>query len=936
MTKSVFIIVAVLIIVSFASASYPQPVGLWQFDDSGNLTLATIGQNLSSVGNHSAVAGIDAGDGAVLDPLSGYYACTHGILPASGYAYVNDWSLMLDVKIPAASMGSWVCFFQTHTANGNDGDCFISPSGTVGVGDTGYSSNTVTAETWYRLIISVSNSNFYRIYVDGILWLEGTPQSIDGRFSLDSQILFFADENGEDAAIHCSNVAMWGQALSGQEAFSLGGASATMASVSSAGLNLLANASAESGLANWTIVDGFDWQATNITGWHFPHTGQHYFTPGRTATAEISQTIDLTFIAEDIDNGYAIAVTEGYLGGYDTDRGRIIIEYRDTNDTLLSALDSGWITGPAAEDWAHVSLPDANGLAIPLGTRSASYRLLAERIDSPDCQVFFDDLVFEYSLAIPGGNRPSVSSISAPSTGVTGDDIEFVFSVDLADTEQIQSQVDWGDGVIQWSDVLSQTSDFTVQHAWTIPGEYGVRIRVRDANDRISEWSEPLNVTISGDAAGLFMSQPHLQNVTTDSMTISWETDRLVKPLVEWGPTTAYGNQISGLCLDAGFGVYICHVRIPGLDAQATYHYRAYNGSTMSADATFTTAPHDEIPFTFAVWGDSQQIVRRLSGDRTHPECSTAIFSDMASIADVAVSVGDVVDYNSYYWYETAFRPYVCDILGKQKPFFVAFGNHDEPETSLVHRAVQNSAMGSFSFNYGNAHFTCINYSQCNDGTLPSDGHISSLPLDWIEQDLSSDFAQNATWRFLFIHVPPFCERWFDGSSLMQTHLVPLMNQYNVQICFSGHTHEYERGLLDGTFYVITGVCSYLDIAESITEDWPFMTVGGAQDIAGLPDGGGLMHGWTEVQINGTELNLKMHGYNLDGTYFGVIDTVHFAQSDFTMDGTVNLADLVELSDVWLQSGESSSRDLADRRQKIINLNDLAEFAHYWQFQGSF
>ncbi len=936
MTKSVFTIVTVLIIVSFAAASYPQPVGLWQFDDSGNLTLATIGQNLSPVGSHSAAVGIDAGDGAVLDPQSSYYSCTHGISPAAGHSYVNDWSLMIDFKVPTASLGSWVCFYQTSTSNGNDGDCFISPSGTVGVADTGYSSNIIAAETWYRLIISVSNSNFYRIYINGLLWVEGTPQSIDGRFSLDPQILLFADENGEDADILCSNVAIWDTALSGQQAFSLGGASATMAAVSSAGLNLLANASAESGLANWTIVDGFDWQATHITGWHFPHTGDYYFTPGRASAAEMNQVIDLAFIADDIDDGYAIASIEGYLGGYDSDRGRIIVEYRDMNEVLLSTVDSGWIAGPASEDWAHVFLPDANGLVIPVSARSARYRLLAERLDGPDCQAFFDDLVFEYRLDIPGNNRPSVPSISAPSAGVSGDDIEFIFSVDSADTELIQYQVDWGDGMIQWSDAFPLTSDFTVQYDWIIPGEYHVRARVRDENDMISEWSSPLTITISGDAAGTFLSQPFLQNVTTDSMTISWETDRLVKPSVEWGLTTSYGNQISGLCLDAGFGAYICQVRISGLAAQTTYHYRAYNGSTMSSDATFTTAPNNDTPFTFAVWGDSQQVARRLSGDRTHPECSTAMFTDMASMADVAVSVGDVVDYNSYYWYETAFRPYVCDILGRQKPFFVAFGNHDEPESSLVHRTVQNSAMGSFSFNYGNAHFTCINYSQCNDGTLPSDGHISSLPLDWIEEDLSSDLAQHATWRFLFIHVPPFCERWFDGSSLMQTYLVPLMNQYNVQICFSGHTHEYQRGLLDGTFYVITGVCSYLDIIEPITEDWPFMTVGGAQDIPGVPDGGGLMHGWTEVQIDGTELDLKMHGYNLDGTYFGVIDRVHFAQSDFTMDGLVNLADLVELSDVWLQSGPSSSRDLADRQQKIINMKDLAEFAHYWHFQGSF
>jgi predicted phosphodiesterase len=308
----------------------------------------------------------------------------------------------------------------------------------------------------------------------------------------------------------------------------------------------------------------------------------------------------------------------------------------------------------------------------------------------------------------------------------------------------------------------------------------------------------------------------------------------------------------------------------------------------------------------------------------------------MATNADMAVSVGDIVQTSSYSYYTNAFRPYACNILGKQKPFFVAFGNHDEPSTSIVHKAVQNSGMSSFSFNYGNAHFTCINYSDCIKGTLPSDGHISSLPLAWIQQDLSSPDAQNATWRFLFIHVPVYCERWFDGSSIMQTYLVPLMNQYNVQVCFSGHTHEYERGMLNGTFYVITGCCSYLDVVESVTEDWPFMTVGGAQDIPGLPWGGGLMHSWTEIDIDGTELNLVQHGYNLNGTYYGVMDTIHFALSDFNMDKNINALDLAKLAEVWLDAGQYSKYDLVDRSGKTVNMKDFAEFADYWFFAGEF
>jgi predicted phosphodiesterase len=364
----------------------------------------------------------------------------------------------------------------------------------------------------------------------------------------------------------------------------------------------------------------------------------------------------------------------------------------------------------------------------------------------------------------------------------------------------------------------------------------------------------------------------------------------------------------------------------------------ARNGSTVSTDGTFKTAPNEDKPFTFGVWGDSQQVPQRLNNDPTdHPECATAIFTDMRDNVDMAVSVGDVVDDSSYGLFTSAFRPYVCNILGKQKPVAIAFGNHDNPGTSLIHKAFQNSGMHSFSFNYGNAHFTCIDYSDCVKGTMPLDNsEISSLPLNWVQQDLSSDDAQNATWRFLFIHVPPYCERWFDGSNLMQTYLVPLMNQYNVQMCFSGHTHEYERGMLNGTFYVISGCCSYLDINEHYLKDWPFMTVGGYQNIPGLPEGGGLIHGWTEVQIDGTELNLIQHAYELNGTPHADIDNIHFALSDFNTDKNVDTLDLSSLAENWLTEGQYSKYDLVDRSEKKIDMKDFAAFADYWFFNGQF
>lgn len=919
-----------VILSGLALATYPQPAGLWLFDDPTHLSQSTLGSDLVEVGTHTAVAGMGVGDGAVLDGIGSYYKCVHGLAANGGGTYVNQWTVLLDVRVPAASVGNWVSLFQTNTSNANDGDCFISPDRTIGISATGYTSNLVLSETWTRIVISASNSNFYRIYVNGVKWLEGTPQALDGRFGLEESILFFADESGEDYPIRCSTAAIWGQALNDIQVGSLGGPGdpiKTTLALDYVGMNLLSNPSGENDMADWAVVEGFDWQAADRTDWHFPRTGSHYFTSGKTALGQIVQVIDVSFLAAEIDSGTILGRAGGNLGGDGQDQGRIYIEYLNAAGDAFAMVDSGWIAGPDGKEWATIVVPDEMGLLIPAGTRSVRFGFLTQRVAGEDCDAFGDDFVWEYSLAAGGNAAPAEPSARASGTAAGLDEIiAFMFSSVDAEGDSVRYQMDWGDGTSTWSEDRDSGANYIISHQWKVSGSYFVRARARDIYGGLSAWSAPLEVAVSGYAAGVFKSQPYLQNVSRDAMTIAWETDRLVAPRVDWGLTTSYGSQAEGVCVDAGSGVYICKVRITGLAAQTQYHFRARNGSTLSADGVFRTAPLTDTPFSVAVWGDSQQ-------ETTNPAVSLAMFTDMAASVDLGVSVGDIVQNADYSYFANPFRKYVCDIFARQKPAFIAFGNHDEPETSFVHKAIQNTGTKSFSFNYGNAHFTCIDYSQLNDNTLPYDDSISSLPLGWLEQDLSSNAAQNATWRFVFVHVPPYCERWFDGSPILRTYLVPLMKQYGVQMCFSGHTHEYERGRLDGIYYIISGCTSYLDTVEPVVADWPHMTVGGAHNIG--PFIGGCVHGYAKLDIKGTGLTLTQHGYYTNGTYYGVVDSVRIVQADFTGDGAVDMDDFVVLAGAWQttpqDAGWNPACDLADRASGVIDLNDLAEFTRYWQ-----
>jgi predicted phosphodiesterase len=918
-----------IVILGAAFGAYPEPDGLWLFDDPEHLTRSVIGSDLEETGSHQTVSGMSAGDGAVEDGVGSYFTCIHGLSANGGGIYVNQWTLMLDIKVPTGSVGKWISLFQTNTSNSNDADCFVHQNRTIGISATGYTSTTIPSETWKRVVISVSNGSFYRIYVDGVKWLEGTVQAVDGRYGLESTLLLFADENGEDNPIHCTTAAIWGQALTDTQISSLGSASnpITIEILRYVGVNLLSNPSGEKDMADWTAAEGVDWQATDRTDWHWPKRGSYYFTPGRTAFGELAQTIRLDYLGSEIDNGRVVGKAEGFIGGGDDAQGRLLVDYLDIDNHLLTSDDSGWIAGPASSDWLSQVLPDADGFVLPAGTRAVRFRFMAQRLTGTDCDAFGDDFAWEFKLAGNGNGDPGIPSVMSSSVnGTVTDDIAFMIASIDPDGDSVAYQIDWGNESSEWSDVRASGANYILSHRWPAAGTYPVRVRSRDTSGGLSAWSAALVITITGQDAGVFKSQPYLQNVSPGAITIAWETDRIVSARVDWGLTSSYGNQASGLCINAGSGVYICKVRITGLEAQTPYHFRARNGSTLGGDAVFTTAPHEQTPFTFAVWGDSQR-------ETVNAAVSQAMFTDMAAGVDFGVGVGDVVENSSYTYFSNPFRKYLLNIFARQKPVFIAFGNHDEPETSLVHKAIQNSGMHTFSFNYGNSHFTCIDYSQLNDHTLPYDDSISSLPLGWLEQDLASDEAQNAAWRLMFVHVPPYCERWLDGSSILRTYLVPLMRQYGVQMCFSGHTHEYERGVLDGTWYVITGCGSYLDTGEAVVKDWPHMTVGGAHNIDSFI--GGCVNGYSIIDIQGTELTLKQHAYTSNGTYYGVIDTVHVLQADFTQDGSVDLDDFAVLARAWQATPEDADWrpvcDLAERENRVIDISDLAVFVQYWQ-----
>ena len=220
----VFTLAIVCSLVSAAQqATVPTRVGWWKFNNPADLLQAEtgFGIDLTLVGSHTSAPGPEAGNGSVRIGTGSHYKMQHQIPANGGGSKVNEYTLQFDFKIPAN--GVWHTFFQTDINNSNDGDFFINTSGNMGVAAVGYSAYQIIPNEWYRLIISVKNGDHFTYYLDGEMVLNGNIQAIDDRFSLENLLLVFADEDGEDSEIYCSELAIWDQALSSEQAAELGG-----------------------------------------------------------------------------------------------------------------------------------------------------------------------------------------------------------------------------------------------------------------------------------------------------------------------------------------------------------------------------------------------------------------------------------------------------------------------------------------------------------------------------------------------------------------------------------------------------------------------------------------------------------------------------------------------------------------------------------------
>jgi len=264
------------------------------------------------------------------------------------------------------------------------------------------------------------------------------------------------------------------------------------------------------------------------------------------------------------------------------------------------------------------------------------------------------------------------------------------------------------------------------------------------------------------------------------TMVVSWRTEDSGDFTLEYGFDTTYGFSVN----DATVGT-LHSFELTGLDTSTTYHYKVSSSSgEVGVDNTFSTAIYQYEPFTFVAYGDT----RTNDGDRA------AVVSRIINInPDIVFNTGDLVEDGAEdgqwkIWFSTN-----QDILD-HIPYFVSIGNHEEnaPLYFDIWHFPGNEQW--YSIDYGNTHFIC----------LSTETNLYGIQRDWLEADLI-DASQFSDWIFVFFHRPPYSSGDHGSYLPARNAWCSLFEDYGVDIVFNGHDHDYERSLVNGVYYIVTG-----------------------------------------------------------------------------------------------------------------------------------
>ncbi len=353
-----------------------------------------------------------------------------------------------------------------------------------------------------------------------------------------------------------------------------------------------------------------------------------------------------------------------------------------------------------------------------------------------------------------------------------------------------------------------------INPALLISGVNVIAVEIHQQSKTSSDISFNLQLKSNGSVINPIVTRgAYLQKLTPNSITIRWRTQIPCNSTVRFGTNLLYGNAVSDASL-----VTDHEITLTGLTPNTKYFYSIGTTSqTLQGDIknNFYTAPIETSISPVRIWalgdfgggGINQLKVRNSYSNYT----GTNPTNLWIWLGDDAYNNGLDSEFQS-----NVFNQFTDQF--KSMPLFPTMGDHDyaavgyQSPASLttnfpyfsIFSFPQNGECGGlpsnspkyYSYNYANIHFVSLDgYGVYNDASSPM--------YTWLNNDLA---ANNQRWTIVYIHMPPYSQGSHNSDyehELIDTriNLVPLLENYKVDLVLSGHSHTNERSyLLKGHF----------------------------------------------------------------------------------------------------------------------------------------
>jgi len=295
-------------------------------------------------------------------------------------------------------------------------------------------------------------------------------------------------------------------------------------------------------------------------------------------------------------------------------------------------------------------------------------------------------------------------------------------------------------------------------------------------------------------ASANLLWKPYLQQLTDTGVVVRWTTKTGTTSVVRYRTGSDALASASGTPRTiAALGAQMHRVALTGLRPNTTYTYEIVtDGETLWPDGvmSFRTAPArgSGTPVTFAAFGDMGKgtTSQRLLRDQM-----------AADSLSFVLSTGDnAYDAGTYAEFDTKVFQIYGDVFSRAA-FFPTLGNHDYATSSgapyldlvsLPYQALRASDHERYySFDYGNVHVVALD---TNAPLNVTDSAATDDMFDWLRADLG---ATQQPWIIAVTHHAPYSTGSHGSDARVRSKLVPIFEQYGVDLVLSGHDHIYQR-----------------------------------------------------------------------------------------------------------------------------------------------